>query len=312
VRRFFLISLCLVSCSSAGCLLEKVGSGEDFALGDDSGSDTLISGDDSSVDSALDDSTIDSSIDDSSTTDSSAVDSAIDDSAIDSGPFDTGAPDTGPFDTGTPDTGPFDTGPFDTGAPDTGPEVIVTGSLTGKGEAGPSPGSTTNLTTEGTLGWAHWGLFMGGDFNHRSAADLISKGSVFGGSASRYNSYPVKFSWSDGTPTATATTSAGLYLTGNGDGFTFDAAGDPAAVRTLRVYVAWNNATGTIEATLSDGSAPAWSGPIPPAPKSSTFIEPAVYTLTFKPATAGAKLNIKLTKTNGGMTYLSLLAASLK
>ncbi|MGZ3423343.1 MAG: hypothetical protein ACXVEE_36110 [Polyangiales bacterium] len=324
MRRIALISLCALS---MGCSLDTVGSADDFV--DETGTDALseTTGDDSTIDSETvdtgsgEETSIDSSTGDSGEIDSGAVDSgAIDSGMLDTGPFDTGS-DTGPFDTGS-DTGPFDTGPFDTGSPDTGPfdtgvidtgpEVMVTGSLTGKGEAGPASGSTTNLTTEGTLGWAHWGLFLPGDFNHRSAADLIGKGSAFGGTATRWPTYPIKFSWTDGTPTASATTSAGLYMSGKDDGFTFDAAGDPAAPRTLKVYIAWDGANGTFDASLSDGSATAWSGTIPPPGGSGSGIQPAVYTLTFKPASAGAKLNIKLTKTNGGTNYLSLIAATLK
>ena len=54
--------------------------------------------------------------------------------------------------------------------------------------------------------------------------------------------------------------------------------------------------------------------PIPPSGGGSGITEPALYTFTFKSATSGAKLNIKVTKTNGGgaTNSVSLEAASLK
>jgi hypothetical protein len=305
VRRVALLSLSLFW---AGCALKISGTGDDFALGDDAAIDSGVVVDDSQVDGDLVDSTAMDSTIDSATIDSTTLDSAIDSEVPDTGPFDTGAPDTGPFDTGAPDTGPFDTGPFDTGAPDMGPEVPATGILTGSG--GPASG-TINLTTEGTIGWAHWALGMTNDFDRKASADVIGKGGVFGGFAARYGSYPIKFSWSDGTPTMTANTASGYYVTGKDDGFTLDAQGDPAATRTLKVYAAWNNASGTIEASLSDSSAPAWSAPIPPSPSGSSMIEPVVYTIVFKPITAGAKVNVKITKTSSGTNYISLLAATL-
>jgi hypothetical protein len=323
VRRVVSISLCLFW---AGCSLNTTGSGDDFALGDDGSIDSGVVVDDSAIDGELADTTpaedstvdsdmIDSEAIDSEMIDSEMIDSTMPDSTMADSSIDTAVPDTGPFDTGvpdtgTPDTGPFDTGPIDTGMPDTGPEVPVTGILMGSGAAGPT--GTINLTTEGTLGWAHWALGNKDDFNHRSAADLITKGTVFGGMATRWGSYPQKFTWSDGTPTVSATTNAGFYVTGKDDGFTFDASGDPAAARTLKLYLAWNNATATVDASLSDGSAPAFSGKVPPTPSGSMSIEPVVYTITFKPITAGAKLNVKITKTSaGGGQYISLLAATL-
>lgn len=298
MRRAALLSLCF---AWAGCSLNTTGSGDDFTLGDDSSIDTGVLVEDSQVDSE----SVDTTPSEDSAIDSAMIDSTVD-SAIDTGPFD-----TGPFDTGAPDTGPFDTGPFDTGTIDTGPEAPPpTGILMGSGAAGST--ATLNLTTEGTIGWAHWALAMSSDFNRKSGADVITKGTVFGGTATRYGSYPQKFTWSDGVPTASASTSAGLYVMGKDDGFRFDVDGDPTTARTLKIYLAWNNAAANVEASLSDSSAPAFTGPVPPSPSTSTAIEPVVYTITFKPLAAGAKLNVKITKTSTGLNqYISLLAATL-
>ena len=128
---------------------------------------------------------------------------------------------------------------------------------------------TINLTVEGTLDWAHWGLDGSGDpsttwaFNHKNGANLISDVTVIDGDATGplevrvFNEYPDALSWSDGTPTASegGTTD---YLNSEysdadlGDGFRFTV---PAVAgnRTLRVYVGSWRAEGTLTATLSGG-----------------------------------------------------------
>ena len=128
--------------------------------------------------------------------------------------------------------------------------------------------ATINLTAEGTLDWAHWGLSGSSGqsetwaFNHKDGADLISDLTIIeiDGKAEvrAYSDMGSSLSWSDGTPTALE---AGTHYYLNtdwrdadvGDGFSFTVPA-VAANRTLRVYVGSYLAQGTLTATLSGGS----------------------------------------------------------
>ena len=61
-----------------------------------------------------------------------------------------------------------------------------------------------------------------------------------------------------------------------------------AQLRTLRVYVATNRADGTLTASLSDGSAPAFVNTLPAA----TDIRSGIYTITYAAASSGQSLHV--------------------
>ena len=111
-----------------------------------------------------------------------------------------------------------------------------TGSLSGSVAA---PPATVLLTPEGTLDWTHWGLSTSASFDHKAGvAQSISNFSVIGSaSANRYGNNSSGFTWTDGTPTVTATGSTtGLYVSGQNNGFRITVPADTTA-KTLRVYV---------------------------------------------------------------------------
>jgi hypothetical protein len=93
------------------------------------------------------------------------------------------------------------------------------GSLTGSGT---SATTTANLTTEGTTDWVHWG---DGSLNRKAGvtAQLSTYTMVGGGTPNTYNDDPRTLSWTDGTPTASASHRDGLYINGTGQGFWFTA-----------------------------------------------------------------------------------------
>ena len=75
--------------------------------------------------------------------------------------------------------------------------------------------TAVNLTAEGTLDWADWGLDNLLDFNDKAVGGvpvgLISNWTVYGTigygpTLDNFGDQPYGFSWTDGTPTATATT----------------------------------------------------------------------------------------------------------
>src|SRR5438477_5376063 len=99
--------------------------------------------------------------------------------------------------------------------------TVTATQLTGSFAPLPS-GSNVNLSAEGTLDWAHWGLTSATDFNHLATTNhYISNyslvGSVFPAAA---NSFPSACSWTNGTPIATASSTAtAIYVTGVSNGF---------------------------------------------------------------------------------------------
>ncbi|MDB4965837.1 MAG: hypothetical protein JWN44_1526 [Myxococcales bacterium] len=118
------------------------------------------------------------------------------------------------------------------------------------------PPVTADLTAVGTIDWAHWGLTIAADFDHRSGGGQIPDFSKIGnGTPSQFGMFMWGFSWTNGTPHASATnTMSGVYLSGAGSGFTLDLPADNA-IRVLKLFVADYNCTSRLTAHLSDSSA---------------------------------------------------------
>ncbi len=112
---------------------------------------------------------------------------------------------------------------------------------------------SAGLTLQGTLDWAHWGLTAAGDYNHKAAVasqllDFKPTGST---SPARLLAGPTTFTWSDGTPTKSASTNDGIKWQGVGEGFQLAVTAGPD-VRKLRLYVGVFGGTGALTASLSD------------------------------------------------------------
>ncbi|HEX2269348.1 MAG TPA: IPT/TIG domain-containing protein, partial [Pyrinomonadaceae bacterium] len=157
-----------------------------------------------------------------------------------------------------------------------------------------TPASSINLTTEGTSDWAHWGLGSPAAFDHKSSV-LSEIGNVTKlGSSSVFwlNDNPTMFSWTGGTPTASATnTQSGIFTPGIGNGFQFNVPADTEQ-KTLKIYTGLWSAQGRLEATLSDGSAAPF---VDTSLSNSSGTSNGVYTLTFKAASPGQSLRIRYT-----------------
>jgi hypothetical protein len=134
--------------------------------------------------------------------------------------------------------------------------IIVTGA--------PTPGAV-DLTFLGPSDWAHWGFSAASDFDHKASGNIqITNFSTVGAALPfQYSSNPTPFFWSDGLngsghhPKAMGSgTATGVYAIAGG--FKITAPAD-TTVRRLRFYVGALNATGQIDVSLSDNSAPAYS-----------------------------------------------------
>lgn len=172
--------------------------------------------------------------------------------------------------------------------------------------------ASVNLTAEGTLDWAHWGLSTATDFDQKSGgANQISNFTQIsgGGTAARFDNALAAFSWSDGTPTASATGSTtGVYVGGLDDGFEFTVAAD-TTTKFLKVYAGCWNAQARIEATLSDGSAAAF---VDETLDDYGTGSAGVYTIKFAANSAGQTLTIRVSSMvlHGGGNC-TLMGASL-
>ena len=184
---------------------------------------------------------------------------------------------------------------------------IVNGSLSVTSAA--VPNGDTNLTTEGTLDWAHWGHGGAADFDHKSGANLISDVTVTNGAARlQIASITATASWTDGTPHAAVTgTGTGVGATqGAGLRFTVPAG---VAPHTLRVYAGNKASAERLDVSLSDQSAGDYSATLNAA---ATAVH-EVYAITYNAASDGQTLTVTWTdtadSTNG---FEMLLSATLQ
>ncbi len=184
-------------------------------------------------------------------------------------------------------------------------DIIVTvnpatkGVLSGSMAAAPT---TVDLTAEGVLDWAHWGLAAATSFDHKAGVtSAISNYTTIGSAAvQRQLQSPTSCGWTGGTPTASATsTPTGVYLMGVNNGFQLALPADTTK-RTLRLYVGVWAAQGKLEASLSDGSATAFSDM---AVINQTATSNAVYTLDYQAGSAGQTLTVKWTVQSVFNTY---------
>ena len=183
------------------------------------------------------------------------------------------------------------------------------GALNGSGVAAPS---TVNLTTEGTADWAHWGLSSASSFNHKAGVtSQISNFTSLGAAPLRYTGNPsvtTTHGWTDGTPIASqAGFPGGVAFFGVGNGYEISVPAD-TTVRTLRLYTAVYRSSSRVEATLSDGSAPAYSTVL----SNTNGVLEQVITLTFSAASAGQTLTVRGTLEVDYSGNIALQAATLQ
>lgn len=193
-------------------------------------------------------------------------------------------------------------------------EVFVYG--TGGAQSGSVgfPGAATDLTTEGTADWAHWGLLDTDSFNYKShVARQIHNFTRLGTNpVERFTDNYTSFTWSDGTPTPTTTgTTTGVFVGGRTNGFQLTMPADTVP-RTLRVYVGGYGSQGIFQACLSDLSAP----PFTDTSVSNVFGNSyAVYVIDYAAASAGQSLIVTyraLEAFDVGYGNVTLQAATLQ
>jgi len=174
-----------------------------------------------------------------------------------------------------------------------------------------------NLTSLGTEDWALWGYGSGG--TSTSLAPNVSMAGGSGISDLTYldpNSQPLRglgqfginfgFSWANGDTVASASGAwGGLQANdeagpglGVGEGFSFTVPADTFE-GVLNVYVDEHLGGGTLTATLSDGSAPAYINSSIP----NDFNSPGVYTIDYSAASSGQTLTVSWVETSASDLY---------
>jgi len=119
-------------------------------------------------------------------------------------------------------------------------------------------GGTVDLSAEGSADWAHFGLNGLNEVNRKAGVtSQIGSLSFVGGTPTNYEAIANRqtYNWSDGTPTASASTRYLNYVYGVGNGFELEVDADTTE-RTALVYLGGWQSRGCIESSLSDGSAP--------------------------------------------------------
>ncbi len=164
-----------------------------------------------------------------------------------------------------------------------------------------------DLTATGTADWALWP-----GYDHKASGggqieDIVAIGP---GTWLTYANDPRALTFTDGTPTPAASSTAGVYtIEGVGNGFQVVVPAD-ASTRTLKLYVggfSLGSSTGALSARLSDGSAPDVLG----SPFTGGGTYDAVYTLTYSAASASQNLNVRWTQlSQGGFVRLQGAALS--
>lgn len=182
--------------------------------------------------------------------------------------------------------------------------VLVTGAATGGGSTGLLSGSVTQNIASGTsvtistVGVKDW-IEIPTDFSSPVTKSggparltvAVSAGTASSGSTSNTDNTIV---WTGGTPTATGSVKTGAFVFGVGGEVTLTLTGVSTTQETLTVYY-WTNTgeTNTVTASLSDGSASNFAFNGQPGYRASI-------TLTFKAASAGQSLTVKINNVTGG------------
>jgi len=185
-------------------------------------------------------------------------------------------------------------------SPPTSVTSIVGGSLSGTVT---NSSGAVNLTS-GTADWAHW---YGYDHKASGGGQIGNFSIVGSGSASNYGNDLRPISWTDGTPTGSATNNTnGVYIAGIGKGFSVTAPAD-TTTRTVNLYVGGWQSGGKLVAHLSDGSAADF---VDTTPQNGSGQYDGNYTITYHAASSGQTLTLTWTQ-NSGTGNVTLNAAAL-
>lgn len=180
------------------------------------------------------------------------------------------------------------------------------------GSVANQPAGQADLAAQGTRDWAHWGLTNAASFDHKAGVtQAISNFQQIGGNpVIPLADSPVTYTWTGGTPTASATaTPTAVYTRSVGNGFQITVPASTTRQR-LRIYLGAWSAKGNLTASLSDHSAKTYTGAFD-SPSGSGY---GLADLHFNAASAGQTLTITYlaeTSYRGAEGNVTLHAATL-
>src|SRR6266699_1163047 len=155
-------------------------------------------------------------------------------------------------------------------------------------------GAIINLSAEGNLDWAQWGLVATNILNRKNGVPAqISDVSLIGANGfAQYTTNLLGYTWTNGTPVPNATnTTTGLAVTGMSNGFAITVVAGTTEER-LKVFVGATSAQGQFQATLSDLSAPDFIDNSLDSPGETIN---GVYTIHFAAASINQALTVTFT-----------------
>ncbi len=214
---------------------------------------------------------------------------------------------TSPSPTAAPQSSPTPGSSAVTPTPTTAPQPrsMLTVSLS-------APLANVNLTNEGSRDWIHWGLNRSTETDRKNGvAPQFGTYTVIGNAAAQpYNNNPGGYTWYDGTPTTVVRyTPTGVFVLGTNNGFLLSL---PASttLTTVRVYVGVFQTQGTFNASLSDGSVPAY---VDASLNNANDILGGVYTITYRSAANnGQHLTITFINSNNNYGGVTLQAVTMR
>ncbi|HEV8290686.1 MAG TPA: PEP-CTERM sorting domain-containing protein [Tepidisphaeraceae bacterium] len=178
------------------------------------------------------------------------------------------------------------------------------------------PPANVNLTDKGNTDWIHWGRTTATEVNRKGTglSQITNFTTIKSGSnVVRLTDSPEKYSWSDGNPNATVTnTPGGVYINnfdGPGRGFQFTAPAD-LIEHTLFIYLGEFNASGTLTASLNDGSGLTYSQTLTGTPNQTVQ---GLYTIDYQANLPRSLLTVKWVETAdlGAADNITLQAVAL-
>ena len=172
-------------------------------------------------------------------------------------------------------------------------------------------GTNIDLTAEGILDWAHWGLVDTNSFDHKGGVTVqISNAVLFGtNSFQQYSTNLHGYSWSNGAPTIAATNSTtGISVTGLTNGFQITAPANQV-VKELKIYLGAYKARGSVQILLNDSSAPGYADNSLDAVDTTN----GVYLVRYAAASSNQTIIVRYSVTNlyDSAGFISLQSASL-
>ncbi len=174
-----------------------------------------------------------------------------------------------------------------------------------------TPATSTNLATEGTTDWAHWGTTTALSYDHKAnvTPQISTFAKVGNGTVTRVTTGATA-TWTGGTPTAKGSGKTGLLTTGVNNGYSITVPAT-SAVQRLNVYVGVYKAKGKLTATLSDGSAVSY---VDTSVTTASGTLNRVYSFQFAAVNPGATLTVTWTmvsgSSGGGVTLQSATLGS--